>query len=329
MLTLIEFFDDNTHKCYPFAGVNDLPTDFLVDAHFVTTSNIGKNNLYISSVAIDAGYVRIDLAYSIEDSTIEDNIELIELGTILDCAVSNERNQENVIKLINDENEVIIEGSITIGSFETISSMPMGVYKLGTKGRLFSQCVIPVTEWCTGLIINDRLYTGIVELNFDAGFTVTVTTDDTTNVITIGAEAFSLPDGNLDTISEEEMQEIAASKLGEGVTSINGCTGEVSISAGSSVVPHHTYNIDDNPGNAVTDKNTLSVTTSGNAIILENNKDDPNYDINAGSGTDDSGLATLLENAKALNNRAGAIEQHNFAVDAAVGLLSTQMSKVT
>jgi hypothetical protein len=322
MLTLIEFFDDNTHKCYPFAAVNNLPTDFLVDAHFVTTSNIDKDNLYISSVAIDAAYVRIDLAYSIKDST-----ELIELGTILDCAISNERNIEHVIKLINDENEVIIEGSITIGSFETISSMPIGVYNLGTKGRLFSQCVIPVTEWCTGLVINGRLYTGIVELNFDAGFTVT--TDYETNIITIGAEAFSLPDGNLDTISEEEMQEIAASRLGEGVTSINGCTGEVSISAGSSVAPHHTYNIDDNPSNAVTDKNTLSVTTSGNAIILENNKDDPNYDINAGSGTDDSGLATLLENAKALNNRAGGIEQHNFAVDAAVGLLSTQMSKVT
>ena len=321
MLTLTEFFDDNTHKCYPFADVNDLPTDFLVDAHFVTTSNIAKDKLYISSVSIDADYVRIDLAYSINDTKI------IELGTVLDCAISDKRNTEHVIKLINDENEVIIEGSITIGSFDTISSMSIGVYNLGTKGRLFSQCVIPVTEWCTGLVINGRLYTGIVELNLDAGFTVT--TDDTTNVITLGAEAFRLPDGNLDTISEEEMQVIAASRLGKGVTSINGCTGEVSISAGSSVVPHHTYNVDDNPDNDVTDKNTLYITTSGNAIILENNKDDPNYDINAGSGTDDSGLTTLLENAKALNNRAGAIEQHNFAVDAAVGLLNTQMSKVT
>jgi hypothetical protein len=118
------------------------------------------------------------------------------------------------------------------------------------------------------------------------------------------------------------MQEIAESLLSKGVTSINGCTGAVSISAGTSVVPAHTYN-------DITDNNTLSITTSGNSIIIENNKDDPNYDINGGSGSDDAGLGVLLENAKALNNRAGAIEQHNFTVDTAVGLLSTQMSKVT
>ena len=56
MLTLTEFFDDNTHKCYPFADVNELPTDFLVDAHILITDNIQSKSVYISSVVILTNY---------------------------------------------------------------------------------------------------------------------------------------------------------------------------------------------------------------------------------------------------------------------------------
>jgi hypothetical protein len=197
--------------------------------------------------------------------------------------------------------------------------MPIGVYNLNTDGLIFSQCVIPVTEWCTGLVINGKLYTGVVHLNFGEGFTIEENAD---NTIVIGVGELILPDVNTPVVSEKEMQNIAASMLGKGVTSLNGMTGDITIEAGSSKVTPHTYN-------DLTDANTLSVSTQGNAIVIANNVDDPNYDINADSDAGVPGLDTLLANTRALNERAGAIELHNYAVEGSTNLLSTQMAKVT
>lgn len=312
MLTLTEFLDDNTHRCYPFADINDLPTDFIVDAHFVTTDNVSKDGLYINQVAIDSEYTKISMAYANDGN-------IVTLGTVLECPITASRNIEHRIKLVNDEQEVIIEGSITIGTFDTISSMPIGVYNLNTDGLIFSQCIIPVTEWCTGLVINGKLYTGVVHLNFGEGFTIKENAD---NTIVIGIGELILPDVNTPVVSEKEMQNIAASMLGKGVNSLNGMTGDITIEAGSSKVTPHTYN-------DLTDANTLSVSTQGNAIVIANNVDDPNYDINADSDAGVPGLDTLLANTRALNERAGAIELHNYAVEGSTNLLSTQMAKVT
>jgi hypothetical protein len=324
MLTLIEFFDDNTHKCYPFADVNELPTDFLVDAHILITDNVQSKSVYISSVVITEHMVQLYI-----DANMKQHGR-VSLGLLASIPISSERNKEYAVKLINDKYQVIIEGSITVGSFETLLDRRAGVYELeGNKGKLFSACVIPVTEWCTGLIINNKLYTGLVSIEFSAGFNITAQDKGGVHRLVIDAEEFAPPkDINDITVTDEEIEARAAALLDKGVTSINGAKGEITITADSTSSIGRTYT-SNTTGNTLTDANNLQVNTTDQAIIINNTKDDPNFDINAAGGSDNSAaIATLLANAKALNDRAAVIDQHNYAVDNAVNLLSTQVAKV-
>lgn len=316
MLTLIEFLNDNTHRCYPFEDVNSLPTDFLVDAHFVTTDNVNKDGLYITKVTISNGHAQLYVAHS------NGNDNLTDLGVLATIAITDTYNTEHRVKLINEVQEVIIEGSITVGSFSSLLEKSTFVYNLGQSGKIFSACVIPLTEWCTGLIINGKLYTGTVSIVTGEG----ITFKNSNDTIILEATGLQLPDGNIEVVTDKEMQSIAQAALGEGVSSINGCTGAVTIADGSYNIQRSYTNIN----NIVqTDANNISVITQGNAIVISNSKDDPMFNINSPDNPEENtSITLLLENAKALNERYDSIDKHNYSLDNAVNALSTQLAKV-
>lgn len=321
MLTLIEFLDDNAHRCYPFTDVNELPTDFIVDLHIVTTDNVRKDGVYLNTVTVGDTTVQLNFDVSLITG------QRVHLSTPVVLPINDEFNVEHCIKLIDEVYEVIIEGSITVGSYTNLIAQSKARYDLQSSANIFSACVIPVTEWCTGLVINGKLYTGVVHMVFETGFEVY----NHGEYIIIQAKGLQLPEGNVDIISDDEMQAIAKNNVGTGVTSINGLTGDVLINTGTYSIEHQdpTYSaVDGEEGRPMTDANNLQITSSENAIIISNAKDNPNYDINSDSSLLNTSIDTLLANASALNDRYQVLDKHNYAVDTAVNLLSNQLSKV-
>jgi hypothetical protein len=333
MLTLTEFLDDNAHRYYPLVGpetatgtdISSLPTDFLVDTHLLFTGDFPKDCLCINKVALSDNHAQIYLAYINSAET------LVDLGLLTTIPYSDKLNVEHTVKLINEDYKVIIEGSITIGSFNTILSSGIPVYTLGKNGKIFSQCVTKVTEWCTGLLINGKLYTGLVSLNFDeAEFDIEETFETATDgnkypVLTIHSAGIRLDNNQITDIVSDQVKDTVNTHLRDVVTSINGCTGAVTIAPGQYSMPERSYTVQDQ---TINDLNNIEITTQGNSIIISNVLDNPNFDINSLKPAITENINILLDNAEALNERAGVLESHNLTVDNSVTLLGNQIARI-
>lgn len=316
-MILTEFFDSNTHRCYPFADVNELPTDLIVDIQFIVTNNVNKESISIHKITVAENLIQFYVQASVEGITVD-------LGLLATVSTAVDPYSEHAFTLVNDEHKVIMQGSITVGYFDTVlrqnkelvNDIPVAVFDLQDSGLILPQRVVPVTEWCTGLIVNDVLYTGNVTLSVGEGLELE---EDEEGNLVISARKLTTP--TAETMTDEALIEEILRRLGTNVTSINGLTGDVTIGTGS-------YRMGRNLGSG-SDANNIHVKTNGQAVIISNSIDDPNYDINGGSGVvDTSTINTLLANATALNERAGTIEQHNYAMDNAVNLLGAQLAKV-
>ena len=329
-MVLLEFFDSNTHRCYPFEMVNDLPTDLIVDIQFVTSNNINKNSVYINKVIATQDHVQFEVACKL-------GTDLVSLGLLMSIPTTATAYTEHSFTLVNDTHKVIIQGSMTIGHFNTLLHKSVwsdpdkqtSVYLLGESGKILSQCVTPVTEWCTGLVINDKLYTGNIILNIGDGLELIEAPDPSTPDVThLVLRATGFVKKDFEVMTDEEIIEEVLNRLGSCVTSINGLTGAVNIVTGAYKLERNV----DIGSKKISDANNLKVQTitgeDGGSVIISNITDDPNFDVNTGAGIDTSVIGTLLANATALNDRAGMIEQHNYALDNAVNLLGTQLAKI-
>lgn len=312
-MILTEFFDSNTHKCYPFSQVNELPTDLFVDAQFVTTPNIMKDSISINRIVVSEQIIQCYVRCIIDGASCD-------LGLLVNISTDVKPYTEHNFTIISDTYKAIIQGSITTGYFDTIlrnSKSAEVIYELEDSGTIIPQRVIPVTEWCTGLIVNDKLYTGNVVLEVGEGLELS----ENNGCLSITARGLTTP--TKDTMTDEEIIEEVIKRMGKAVKSINGLTGDITIGVGS----YNNGRVDTQ--SQKTDANNLGVKVSGNSITIYNYIDNPNYDVNGGSNTIDmSAIGILLANANALNDRAGTLEQHNYALDNAVNLLGAQLAKV-
>ena len=299
MLLLSEFLDDNSHKCYPFAEPNELPTDFIVDAKFMVTGNINKNELYISSISISDNNLVINASTLVSD-------HIVELGELLHVEVPTVRNTEFSCKLVNSVHNVIIEGLITIGTIESLTKDKQ-IYTLDEKGKIFSGCVIPVTEWCTGIRINDQIYTGIVELVADKGIEFNIINDDNndTTYITICASGFERPEGlSIDLLTDEELIRKMEKYWDNPIKSING------------VYPNSEGNIDISVDSG--SKEYLDISKVEGGIVLK--------DIySAVCSFDEETVTTLYDNIQRLNERAGALDKMQESLENQVNALSSEL----
>lgn len=316
-MLLKEFLDENTHRCYPFSDINSLPTDLLVDAHFVTSDNVRKDSLYINKVVVTNNCISFYIAYKREDN------ELRELGLLTTIAITEDYNTEHLVFLVHDTELVVIEGSITIGNFDTINNTAIftdnvAVYDLGESGNIFEACVIPLQNICTGLVINDRLYSGNVTLQFGEGLEIKEVEGEK-NVLEITAVELVEPEEN--KLTDEALVKLIAAQFGDGVRTLNGLSGDITISTGA----YNTQGYSDSAS-----ANKIDISTSEKSIIVSNSVDNPNFDATGNSAIDASILAqlsVLIANAQELNNRAGTLEQHNYALENAMTMISGQMSK--
>lgn len=293
MLTLKEFLDDNAHRCYPFADVNNVPTDLIVDMHLLVTNNVSSDSLTINEVAITDSNIRITIS---NDGAI--------LGTLLACALPTKDYQTVACKLVNDEEQVIIEGSITFGLVEALHQKT-GSYE---AGKLFEGCVIPVTEWCTGLVINDVLYTGVVTLNIGDGLKVNTTEDGIINIYT---DNYAIPATNNIIDDEKIISDVLEQHAAGFITTINGVKpveGNINITSLSD-----TLTIGDNTG-AI----TISYTNGKLCADAPIEQDD----------TIVTQIEQLFDNLTALNERAGALDASIQTLDTNLNAVSSQMAMI-
>lgn len=300
MLLLSEFLDDNAHKCYPFSKLNELPTDFIVDAKFMVTGNIDKTSLYVSQIEFSETHIRVYMAVK------QDN-ELLNIGRILTCPKPANRNTEYSCKLVNSELEIIVEGFITFGSLDNLPKNK-NIITLAEDGNVFSGCVIPVTEWCTGIKVNDQIYTGVVTLQATDGIVFDVSETASNTLITMKYDGFQRPDNlTLDTMDDADILKKIIELWGTPITSISGVTPDEKGNITIDIDPESTNYISLTPGIA-----TLTL--------------DDTYIEKCGVTTND--MERMLTNISVLNERSGILETLTQQLETQVNTLSHEVSKI-
>lgn len=300
MLLLSEFLDDNSHKCYPFAEPNELPTDFIVDAKFMVTGNINKNELCIDYIELTETHIRIFLGI-IKGSSVTS------IGRVLTCTKPKNKYEEYSCKLIDNISETIIEGFITFG---TLDSLPKNknIISLGATGRLFSGCIIPVTEWCTGLKINDQIYTGIVEIVSGNGIEFSHMREDGIDKIFINSTGFERPeDLTIDTLTDKEILEHVAASWGSPIKSISGAVPDAEGNI--------TIAVDKFSTGAIKLEKGMSTLTISDTYLDE-------------CGVTDQDMERMLNNIVTLNERSSSLETLVQQLETQVNTLSHEVSKI-
>lgn len=167
MLQLKEFLDENSHRSYPFRTPNNVPTELILDMHILISGiestidykdRVGISRVVVSKTGMSITFVIVD-----EGSTTD-------IGTI--HVPITDPKASHTFSLY--KNGILVDGSITTGYFDNSF---IGTYNIPTDTcMLFEGCVIPVTNWCTGLVINDKLYTGLVTINAGDGIVIETAT---------------------------------------------------------------------------------------------------------------------------------------------------------
>lgn len=296
MLTKEEFYDDNTHRYYPFYDAIDvkaIPTSIIVDAHLLVSDDISYANLNIDQITITDRYIRITVSVDGKD-----------IGILLSSAIPSQDYQTLSCSLVDDATHSIIEGSITFGLVEDIKNNT-GIY---SGGKLFPTCVTQVTEWCTGLVVNGRLYTGMVTIEASDGVSI----ETTDNSIMFKAVNYSLPEENNDLIQTKEalITEIK-NKYGQPIVSING------------VPPNSKGNI------VLAVEDPLVLNSAEASITISDNEGSYCEDAPIITDSITTQIELLFDNVTALNERAGALDQTVQAIDNNVNILSAQMARVS
>lgn len=318
MIVLSEFLDDNSHKLYPFANHNDIPTSLIVDARFLVTENIV--DLYISSVQITESHVFIDLAATLVDSRD------VALGNLLVCEIPTERNVSHACKIIDDELAVIVDGTITFGDFSQINGIAQSYVLDSQTGLIFSNCVFPMTEWCSGFMVNGKIYTGLVTITATDGISLNVEEQKNEQgqvsgcEIVLRATGFQPDQSPIPEKFEERKNYIIESvlkTLGTPVTSINCVTPDENGTIVFQVTP------DTETGNIVfqsSSENIVIANAGSNVITISQ----PEASLCA----DNKEIENIYMDISTLNERAGALTEIVRAIDNNVNILSAQLIKV-
>lgn len=323
MLQLREFLDENAHRSYPFKGPNSLPTELILDLHLlisgVTQTLDYKENLVINKVIVSTGYISLSFAYK-TDTTL----------TNIGSATIPINDAEKTQSFSVTNNSILIDGSITLGYCD---SSFIGTYNLDNSGLIFEGCVIPVTQWCTGLLINNKLHTGIVTIEVSDGVVLTPQYNEGSTTL-----AFSIRDYS--NISSDDIDKEIASQIGNiidtqsFVKTINGVKpdteGNISLVIGEPM----SANIPELPNSfyeAILDDsfvNTLTIENSENAAIYLRDVQTPFcYDKSYFSITD-SAINALRNNATELSTRVQSIENHLDALENNLNTVNMQLAKM-
>ena len=197
----------------------------------------------------------------------------------------------------------VIQGYIIVGDLEyLLPKMPPSITLTYLTGKLYTNCILHMSQWLTGIQIGNETLTGIVNLVAGEGIDIAVNG----NTITISCVGAQLPPENQIIVSDPDILTNITETYGVPITSING----VSITEGG----EWTLAVKQDEGLTVSVDNTAHCITINNPLAKA-------------CCTADQ-ISVLASNIGSLNERVGAIQSFQNQLETGMNILSTQLTRL-
>lgn len=316
-----EYYNENAHRYYPFVNANNVPTGLILDLCLIATPNLPTNATsestdvtYISQLTTDGTQLRVYLAATID-------ADVVDFGCIATTDISTPLVTGGVVGRRTDicyaADGIVFQGYIITGDLERLlPQMPASITLDETTGRLYTNCILPMTKWVSGIQVGNTVLTGLVTV--EPGDGVTLTPDTDTNSIRISCIGAALPLENGVIVDDNTLLNRITDLYGIPITSING----VPIAGNDPTIVNGnlsgggvwTIAVADDEGLAVTaDNNTHTITISNPAGA-------------AACCTDDQ-ISMLASNIASLNDRVMTVQSFLTQLETGMNIISTELTR--
>ena len=297
-----EYLNENAHRYYPFVNANEIPTGLILDFCLLATPNVPNNATdqdteitYISQVVSDGTSLRIYLAttsYDFGCVAVSDTSQPMVVGGVV--------GRRSEIKYAKDG--YVLQGYIITGDLDyLLPKMPPSITLDSTSGRLYTNCILHMSQWLTGFQIGDETLTGLVNIVAGEGIEFSVSG----STVTISCVGAKLPPDNQIIVNDTTLLETITSLYGYPITSING----VDIANGGK----WTLAVVQNEGLTVT------ADTVDHTITINNPS------AKACCTADE--ISALVSNIGALNERVATVQGFQDQLETNMNILSTQLAR--
>lgn len=305
-----EYYNENAHRYYPFVNANQVPTGLILDFCLLATTNLPNNATtadtsitYISQLTTDGTQLRVYLSATTSTDGVIDFGCIATADVYTPLVVGGVPGRRSEIAYA--ANGYVFQGYIITGDLERLlPSMPASIPLDAVTGRLYTNCILHMTKWMTGIQVGDETLTGLV--NLVAGDGIDLTVDQATNTVTVSCVGASVPPENAVIVSDSKLLENITNTYGYPITRING----VPITSGGD------WTI------AVRPDEGLVVTADG----LNHNISIINQLAQACCSSND--IQTMANNIAALNERVITVQNFLSQIETNVNILSTQLSRL-
>ena len=306
-----EYLNENANRYYPFVNANAVPTGLILDICLLGSSDLPNNAnhstdaTYISRLVTDGTQLRVYLATKIGANTLDLGCATI-AGTSTSTTIAGTvcLRTEVCFTADHDDKHIVAQGYLITGDLsELLPSMPASIDLDENTGRLYPNCILTMTKWIPGIVVNGKTLTGLITLVAGPG----IQFDVSGNTVTVSCIGASLPPENTAIVSDASLLSTITTAYGLPITQING----QGITNGGNwtiaVNKDGGLAVDTNPG-----QHTISITNLYADVCCSSDQ-----------------IATLVDNISALNDRVMTIQSFQTQLETGVNILSTQLARLT
>lgn len=315
MPILREYYNENAHRYYPFVNTNEVPTGLILDFCLISTANLPDNATsedtsvtYISQLTTDGTQLRVYLAATTADGDID-------FGCIATTDVSTPIVAGGVLgrrtNIAYAANGYVFQGYIITGDLERLLPlMPASTSLDAITGRLYTNCIMHMTQWVAGIQVGDETLTGVVELVAGPGISLNVSG----NTVTVSCTGATIPPDNAIIVDDDTLRNNLIAAYGQPITSING----VAITPSSD-------------GRLFGGGWTIAVKPDEGLVVVADNTTHSisitNQFAQACCSSDQ--IQTLVDNIAQLNERIITVNNFLTQLETNVNIISTQLTRLT
>jgi hypothetical protein len=214
-----EWLDTNKSRAYPFEvstsnTADRIPSPVFTDALFSVTGMSDDAIFYVNRVI--QGQTSFQVYVTISDRPTS--------SWLLADIPYNTPERTQIQVSIDSEDDLSITGMLVVGDLKEIRHMAADTVLDEKSGAFFKGCVrTQGIDSVTGIRVNGRTYTGVVNLVAGEGIAFEVSTDQDTGdtIITVSAKDRVIPDDNRAVTTDEELLGELKNLYGSFVTQIN------------------------------------------------------------------------------------------------------------
>lgn len=308
---LREWLDENYHRAYPLdpstASVpGTLPPTILLDMTLQVGGPIDPDQTWISSIIMDGVSAQFGLSTKVDGATVN-------LGTICTVALDTPPGTEVAVQVHLPASGHIINGYIVVGTLTAmLDTLSVATSLTLEQGKIAPGCILEVTDWLAGLVVNNELFGGVVNIQAGAGITFETKVETVDGVqtptVTISCSDFEMTDANSQITSDAELADYIYDTYGRPIRTING------IPPDSSGNMEFVVENGDDIGLSVE-----PVGTSG-ALIIK--------DVNGKPCCTQDDLQVIVDNIGKLNERASRIERAQQGLDTNLNTINAYLATV-